>query len=241
MLTKSVDTITDILLSKEIAKYRNTVAFNRFVQEQSQNAKQNFEKIINNNHIIRFREPNSNIETIQETDGTIITNEYALVPFVFIQSETVTKPDGTKIYTTFYPSNEQIPAKRITYSPQSMITKTTHYDNKGNIKAEIRVIKNEDGSGIEEKIEMQNQRKTKRYFNKNNISTRVESYVNDKIVFRLETDENGNTKKEQTYNSFGTEPILIKEVLYHSNICYTVKEYKTTGELYSCSTQSLKK
>lgn len=241
MLTKSVDTITDILLSKEIAKYRNAMAFNRFVKEQSENAKQNFQKIIDDKQIIKHREIDSNLETIQEVDGTIITKEYALVPFKFVQAETISKPDGTKIHTIFYPSNEQIPAKRISYSPQSMVTKTTHFDQKGNIKSELRVIKNEDGSGIEEKIELNHQRKTKKFINKNNIATIVESYVDNKIVFRLETDDQGNTKKEQTYSSFANEPILIKETLYHSDIGYTVKEYKTTGELYSCYTKSLKK
>jgi len=276
MLTKKVDTITELLLSKEIAKYRNALAFERFVDYQASNSKQNFEEIIedktfianislnskssnvsslenykentnikdvsvNNTAFIKFDNPDSNLQTLKLEDGTIVTKEYTLVPFIFVQSETVLKPDGTKIYTVFYPSNECIPAKRIMYSSKSMVTTTTHFDIKGNIKSELRVAKYQDCTTVEENIDAVHHRKTKKYFNKNHIATIVESYVNDNLVFRLESDDEGNTKRELTYNGFSKVPILTKEVVYYSRYGFTVKEYNTKGELYSCYTKSLKR
>lgn len=238
-MTRNFDTITDVLLSKEIAKYKNAVAFQRFLQHQSENNKQNFEKIIENNQY-ELKESQSCLQTKEEDDGSIVSREYATVPFHFMQSETITRKDGTKIHTIFYPSSEEIPAKRIVYSAESMVTKTTLFDTKGNIKSEQRIIKFPDGSGSEEKIDTVYGRKTKKQFNKNNIATIVESYVNDKLVFKLECDDDGNIKKESNYQNIKGIPVLSKEVIHHTNIGYTIKEYTSTGELYSSSTKCIK-
>lgn len=239
MLTKNVNTITDVLLSKEIAKYKNAVAFQRFLQNQSENSKQNFEKIIENNeYSSNINEPI--LKTELEDDDSIVSREYATVPFYHMQSETITQKDGTRIHTIFYPSCEEIPAKRVVYSPESMVTKTTLFDTSGNIKSEHRIIKFPDGSGSEEKIDTTYGRKTKKIFNKNNIATKVESYVNGKLAFSLECDEHGNIKRECNYQNIKGDSILSKEIIHHQDICYTVKEYTATGALYSSYTKSTK-
>jgi len=133
MLTKNVDTITDILLSKEIAKYKNAVAFQRFLSHQTENAKTNFNEIINETSNKQSVGCLKNTNTISANKATFKTNiedsndittkEYATVPYPYLQSETTIKPDGTKIHTIYYPSNDEIPAKRIVYSAQSTVKK----------------------------------------------------------------------------------------------------------------------
>lgn len=238
MHTKNFNNATDLLLSKELQKRQNLIAFNKFVDQQTENVKNNYNTIIGSSSI---KNAQSNFETRIEEDGTVVTIEYAKIPFVFVQSETIEKPDGSRTHTVYYASQEKLPAKQISFSAQSMITKTTMYDIKGKVKTETKTMTFADNSRVEEKFDAQYNRKTKTFFNKNNISTAVESYVNEQLVFKLECDTNGNLQKEYTFCASKGNSHLSREVTYHKNENYTVKEYTSLGNLYSCKTKLLEK
>lgn len=150
-------------------------------------------------------------------------------------------PDGTKKVTTFYPNGEKVPAKCIEYSAQSTISKITTFDKSGNIKTMERVVKNPDGSGIEEKIDYKYSRKVVKHFNSRNIARVIYSYVKEKLAFKLECDDMGNVQKEYVYNAFAPNELLQKEILYNENGSYTTKEYNTNGAIYSIYTNFDKK
>lgn len=220
-----------ITLNDIVKKERNARAFENFLNtriDSSPHSIQHFENPVNKS-ASRTTGSLIKLKTVKNADGSITTKELCTIPFIYLQSETVLYPNGTKIITLYYPSSEQIPAKSIEYSHQSTITKTTTYDTKGHIKTIERVVNNTDGSGFEEKIEFKHNRKTKRKFNKYKITTEVESYVKDKLVFTLECDKYGNLLKERTFYSYSQEPILQKEVTYYEQY-YTIKEYDPLGE-----------
>lgn len=150
-------------------------------------------------------------------------------------------PDGTKIITNFYPTGEKVPAKRVEYSAQSTITKVITFDKNGNEKTMERVVRNLDGSGIEEKIDFKYSRKVIKHFNKQNIATAIYSYVKDKLAFKMECDEFGNVQKEYIYSAFAPIELLQKEISYNSNGSYTTKEYNVNGSVYSMYTTFDKK
>lgn len=174
-------------------------------------------------------------------NDVIRTEEICYVPYPFVQSETLLYPDGTKVITTFYPNGEKAPAKRVEYSAQSTISKIITYDKYGNEKTMERVVRNPDGSGIEEKNDYKYSRKVVKHFNSKNIARFIYSYIKDKLAFKLECDDFGNVKREYIYSAFAPSELLQKEILYNANGSYTTKEYTPSGEVYSIYTTFDKK
>ncbi len=204
-------------LSGALRKQQNEQRFNRFLDNRISNP------------------PNKkSLQTVNNEDGSITTKELCYVPYTFVQSETVLYPDGSRIYTSFYPSSEGIPAKRIEMSAKSTITKTTTFDRNGKEKTLERVFKNPDGSGVEEKIDYKFERRNVRKFNKNNVSQHIESYVKGRLASRIECDDEGNLLKETRYNAFAAGSILQKEIVYNNiENSYVTKEYNMMGQISS--------
>lgn len=237
------------LLSDKIRKIRNENAFNTFLNTKIDFAKQTFKPLLEEKtvEVLSVNEfpLEQNVDTSYKTEicenEVIKTEEICYIPYPFVQSETLLYPDGTKVITTFYPNGEKIPAKRVEYSAQSTISKITTFDKYGKQKTMERVIKNPDGSGIEEKIDFKYSRKVVKHFNNKNIARVIYSYVKDKLAFKMECDDFGNVQKEYVYSAFAPYDLLQKEILYNKNGSYTTKEYATNGMVYSVYTTFDKK
>lgn len=235
MFTNIIENETTNKLNNEIKKLKNNFAFNKFINERANSSQKTF-----NNLFGQTTPSNSykNIQTFKDEDGSIVTQEIATVPFVYIQAKTILRPDGTKIYINYFPNNEEQPSKIVEYSAQSMVTKTTTFESNGNAKTEERIIKYPDGTSVKELTEFKHQRKTRKTQNSENITIKIESFINNKLIYELNCDKEGTLKKESYFYSFSQRPILSKEITYHSNIAYTEKEYSYTGELTSVMTKS---
>ena len=230
------------ILNDLISKQRNAIAFDKFIESRIETNKQILHSSTDDNSSFLYKSINkqTNLQTVINDDNSITTQELSTVPFVYLQSETIVYPDGTKVFTNFYPSAEKIPSKRVEYSGKSNVTKTTNYDTKGKVKSVVRVVKNSDGSGYEEKYNHKFRRNTRTKFNKNKIATETVSYVNNKLVFKLECDENGTLLKETTYYSYTNNPVKQREIIYYDT-AYTIKEYDLSGELCGVTTKFLQK
>lgn len=232
------------LLSDKIRKMRNNAAFKTFLNNKIDFAKQAVKPLLEEKHVevlqINDFSGNQNgcteLKTEVAENNVIRTEEMCYVPYPFVQSETLLYPDGTKIITTFYPNGDKIPAKRVEYSAQSTIKKVTTFDKYGKEKTMERVIRNADGSGIEEKIDYKYSRKVVKHFNNQNIARYIYSYVKDKLAFKMECDDLGNIQKEYIYSAFAPNELLQKEILYNANGSYTTKEYAANGVVYSVYT-----
>ena len=236
MFTNVLEDETTKLLNNEIMKLKSGFAFNKFVNDRV-----NSSQVVLNNVLGLNTGSYKNVKTYQEEDGSIVTQEIATVPFVYIQAKTILRPDNTKICINYYPNNEEIPSKIVEYSAQSTVTKTTFFEPTGNPKTQEKIIRYPDGTCVKELVEFKHNRKTRKTQNLQNITTKIESLINNKLIYELNCDDNGALKKESYYHSFTQEPILSKEIVYHSNIAYTEKEYSYTGELLSVVTKSLSK
>ena len=229
-------------LSQELLKIRNNSAFNKFINNKIDYSKHVIQPLTEDINLAsvknvhdKLQAEHSDLKTCKE-ESVIRTEEICNIPFPFVQTETLLYPDGTKIVTTFYPSAEKIPAKRVEYSAKTTITKTTTYDRNGNEKTLDRNFINVDGMYIEEYVDFKFSRKTIKRFNKNKIATSVESYVKDNLAFALEHDELGNIKRELTYYAFMPNRVLQKEIVYDEKGSYTQKEYNTLGVLTGVKT-----
>ena len=236
MFTNIIEDDTSVYLNKEIMRLKSNFAFNKFVNDRVSSA-----QVVLNNVLGEKTGSYKNLKTYEEDDGTIVTQEIATVPFVYIQAKTILRPDNTKIYINYYPNNEEIPSKIVEYSAQSMVTKTTLFEPNGNPKTQEKIIRYPDGTCVKELVEFKHSRKTRKTQNIQNITTKIESFINDKLIYELTCDNDGTLKKEAYFYSFAQEPILSKEIVYHSNIAYTEKEYSYTGELLSVVTKTFSK
>lgn len=241
MQEKRTDFVAVEMLNRLNFKQRNYRAFNEFVNEGISNSKHIFQKVVDENHVLSHHDEDSNIVTYTDKmDDSLITQEYATVPFRFLEKETVLKKDGRKTVTTFYATNAKKPAKVVEYSASAMVVKTTKYDINGNVKKEEKVVKSKDGSGFKEEIDTKFHRKTVKKFNKYNIATEISSFVDDCLVFKLECDCYGNLKKESSYYGNFEKSVLRKEIVYHGNSICTEREYFPSGKLCSNVTKVLK-
>ena len=193
------------ILSDEILKIRNNSAFNKFLNNKIDYTKQAIQPLtddipLQSLKVLHEHLCNNNQQIKTEAENEIIkTEEICNIPFPFVQTETLLYPDGSKVVTTFYPSNDKIPAKKVEYLSQSTITKTTTYDRSGKEKTLERQMLNQDNSSIVELIDFKFNRKTIKRFNAKKIAVLVENYVNDKLTFKLECDDYGNLKKEKLF------------------------------------------
>lgn len=235
------DFVSEDILNRLVQKRRNKKAFVDFVNNRINNSKHIFQNVVEGTPISRSIDTQPNIVTFTDKmDDSIVTQEYCVIPFRFVQTETKLGKDGRKTVTTFFPSKESRPAKIVESSAHGLIVKTVNYNINGEIKNEEKVVKLKDGSGFKETTEPKHNRKTVKNFNKYNVTTGIKSYVGDKLVFVLECDINGNLKKELSYYNDSKEYMLQKEVIYHNSTTYTEKEYSRTGTLCSLVTKKIK-
>lgn len=235
------DFVSKEILNRIVQKRRNKKAFVDFVNNRINNSRHVFQQVVGDTFVSDSISSEPKMVTYTDKmDDTIVTEEYCSVPFRFVQTETRLRKDGRKMITTFFPTRGSNPAKVVEISASGLIVKTTNYKLSGEIKNIEKVVKNQDGSGFKEEIEPKHNRRTVRTFNKYNIATSVKSYVNDKLVFELECDSQGELKKETSYYQDSKLYCLQKEVLYHTNQEYTEMEYSVNGRLCSVSKRKIK-
>lgn len=230
------------ILSDEILKIRNNSAFQKFINTKIDYSKQVIQPLTEDIALQSVQTVHENLakqqpvlKTSQE-EVAIRTEEICNIPFPFVQTETLLYPDGTKIVTTFYPSNDRIPSKRVEFLAKCNITKTTTFDREGKEKTMERIVINEDNSSYEEYIDFKFSRKTIKRFNNKKITVSIENFVKENLSFRLECDDLGNIKKESTFYTYSKTPILAKEIVYNSDGSYTQKEYNALGNLTGIKT-----
>lgn len=241
MLERKRDFVSEEILNKLTQERRNKKAFVDFVNNRINNSKYIFQQVVGDSPVSRAVKSEPNLVTYTDKiDDSIVTQEYCNIPFRFVQTETVSKKDGRKIVTTYFPTEGKKPAKVVETSAGGLIVKTTNYNIKGEIKNEEKVVKLQDGSGFNEAFDAKNNRRTVKSFNRYNITTSVKSYVNDKLVFELQCETNGDLKKETSYYQDSNLYGLQKEIVYHKNHAYTEKEYSVRGALCSVVTKKLK-
>lgn len=177
------------------------------------------------------------IMTIKNPDSSITTKEYCRVPFPYVQCETTQFEDGSKIITNFFPTGNR-PAKRKELSADGKTTTTTVYDSNGNERNIIKVIFSEDGSGVEVNTEPRFGRTNLRIFDKDGVTRKIESYVGEKIAFKLDCDAEGDLQHESNFYTFLPEEDtkLQKEIIYNKDGSYLQKEYNTSGKVYFSET-----